>query len=261
MIQPAMSRSGARRGLLVLGVVLIAACGGSEAAPERPRPPTRFVAGEGARSAIVLPGRGRIRRAPVIFFHGWGLTGPAAYRGWLRHLAGRGSTVIVPRYQSSRRTASGRVAGNALAGVRAALRRLPRRPREVVVAGHSAGGILALDYAVRARRLGLPAARAALVVYPGAALRDMPPVPLDDLTRLPRSLRRLSVMASPVDDVVGTGPAQAIFDGAVGVPPERRRLVLVADGVAGDHFAPVTGSAAARRTFWQPLDRLIEVTP
>ncbi|MGI9099229.1 MAG: alpha/beta fold hydrolase [Solirubrobacteraceae bacterium] len=88
-----------------------------------------------------------------MFLHGWGLTGPKAYDGWLRHLTARGSTVIVPRYQSSSGTNSEDVPDSALAGVRSALRRLRPRPRRVVVVGHSVGGILAVDYAARASRL------------------------------------------------------------------------------------------------------------
>jgi acetyl esterase/lipase len=207
----------------------------------------------------VLPGRGPRRGPTVVFFHGWGLTGPTAYRSWLRHLTSGGSTVIVPRYQTSLRTSSEAVPDNALAGVRSALRRLRPRPRGVVVVGHSVGGILAVDYAARARELGLPPALAVMAVLPGGALRDMPPVPEDDPASLPSTIRRLLVLASPTDRVVGTTPAQAIFEGAVNVPDARRRLIEVHDPVAGDHFAPVVGSVAARRTFWSPLDRILSL--
>lgn len=248
--------------LLVVAVAAIAATaadrqGANSSAP--PDAPAPFVVGSGATSARVLPGRGRWRRPTVVFLHGWGLTGPTAYRSWLRHLTLRGSTVIVPRYQTSLRTWSEAVPDNALAGARSALGRLRPRPRGVVVVGHSVGGILAVDYAARARELRLPPALAVMSVFPGGALRDMPPVPEDDPARLPSTIRQLMVLASPTDRVVGTSPAQVIFEGAVNVPDARRRLIQVDDPVAGDHFAPVVDSAAARRTFWGPLDRILSL--
>ena len=218
-----------------------------------------FVVGSGARSARVLPGRAPRERATVVFLHGWGLSGRRAYAAWLEHLADRGSTVIVPRYQTSLRTPSNTVVDNALAGVRNAIRRLERRPRAVVVVGHSVGGVLAVDYAVRARSAGLPPARAVMAVYPGGALRDSPPVPLDDAASLPSSTRRLVVIASPADAVVGTGPAEAIYAAAAKLAG-RRRLIRVEGPTAGGHFAPVLDSAAARRRFWKPLDRLVRLS-
>lgn len=244
----------------VVVVAAVVAGGGTAPRPAgRAAAPEPFTAGLGARSARVLPGTGPRRRPAVVFLHGWGLTGRRAYGAWLRHLRARGSTVIVPRYQSGLQTPGDRAAGNALAGVRAALRRLRPRPRGVVVAGHSTGGVIAVDYAVRAGRLGLPPALAVLAVYPGGALRNVVPIPVEDPAGLPASLRRLVVIASPYDQVVGTGPAEELYGGAVTLPDTRRRLVLVDDRAAGDHFAPVVGSALARRVFWPALDRLVDL--
>ena len=248
-------------GLVVVVAAAAAGCGavagGGDAgrpAREAPRP---SVVGSGARSALLLPARGRRHGPAVVFLHGWGLTGPTAYRSWLRHLTDRGSTVIVPRYQASLRTSPETLPGNLMAGVRAALRRLRPRPRGVVVVGHSVGGILAVDYAARARSLGLPPAVAVMIVYPGGVLRDMPAVPEDDPKRVPSSVRRLLVLASPSDRVVGMAPAQAIFHGSLRLPAARRRIVEIDDPVAGDHFAPVLDSPTARRVFWSRLDRLL----
>lgn len=222
-----------------------------------PRP---FTAGTGARAARVLPARGGNRRPAVVFLHGWGLLGRDAYRPWLRHLAARGSTVIVPRYQDGLQTPSSEVLDNAIAGVRAAVARLRPPPSRVVVVGHSTGGVLAVDYAVRAPSLGLPPASAVMAIYPGAALRTMPPIPQEDPAALPATVRRMVVLASASDVVVGTAPAEAIQQGATGLPLERRELILVTEPGAGDHFAPVTDTPAARRVFWRTLDDLLAAT-
>ena len=246
--------------LLAVGWILVVLQGGDEptSTPKPPDPPRPFTVGRGARSALVLPAQGDRRRPVVVFLHGWGLVGREAYRPWLDHLAARGSTVIVPRYQKSVRTGSELVLANAVAGVSRALRRVRPRPRYVVVVGHSAGGVLAVEYAVSAHRLELPAARAVVAIYPGAALRDMPPIPQSDPAALPSTTRRLMILASPLDDVVGDGPAQALHDGAVNIADGRREIISVDDPVAGRHFAPVTDSPAARQQFWRRVDALLD---
>ena len=104
----------------------------------------------------------------VLFLHGWGATGAARATGpWLEHLARAGNAVIYPRYQDSFAEPPAQVLGNVVLGVRAALRRLDEDPRSLVVAGHSAGGALAADYAAVARSVGLPAPRAVFAAYPG----------------------------------------------------------------------------------------------
>lgn len=193
----------------------------------------------------------------MIFLHGWGLSGRRAYAGWLRHLVARGSPVIVPRYQASLRTNSQVVPDNAIAGVRAALRRVRPRPRKVVVIGHSVGGVLAVDYAARAAALGLPRAAGVMIVYPGGAFKNMPPVPEVDPAEIPASVGRLLVFESTTDDIVGTTPAETIAAGAVNVPSQRRSLVTIDDPTAGDHFAPAVDSPQSRREFWARADRLI----
>ncbi len=91
-------------------------------------------------------------RVPVVLFlHGWGATRPRFYRPWLDHLAREGNAVIYPRYQDSFVDQPAEVLGNALAGMRLALRRIDEEPGSLVVAGHSAGGALAADYAAIAR--------------------------------------------------------------------------------------------------------------
>ena len=228
--------------------------GAPQASPPRP-----FRVGTGSRGALVMPARGSRRQPTVVFLHGWGLIGPEAYRPWLEHLAARGSTVIVPNYQTSPRTRSGDGPENAIAGIRSALRRIRPRPRSVVVVGHSAGGILAIDYAANARRRRLPPAAALMAIFPGGALRDMPSIPEAAPEELPASLRRLWVLASNADRVVGTAPAQAIVQSAAQIPTRRRRLLVVDDPAPGDHFAPVIDSPTARRAFWARLDQLLEL--
>ena len=238
--------------------IAVAVSDGEDPAPAPgPKPPRPFTVGSGAKSALVLPARGRPRRPTIVFLHGWGLIGPQAYRAWLRHLNARGSTVIVPRYQTSLRARPQAVPDAALTGARSALRRFRSRPPSVVVVGHSVGGVLAVDYGVRARALGLPPPLAIMSVFPGAALRGMRPVPQADPGKLPSTIRRLLVLESSTDEVVSASAAETIYHGAMRLPEERRELVTIRDPAPGDHFAPVLDAPAARRVFWARLDRLL----
>ena len=248
-------------GALALGLTVLAtALGRDEKAPEARPGIERLQVGRGATGAEVVRRRGAPAQPAVIFLHGWRLLGRTAYRDWILHLARRGRTVIVPRYQERRGTPPEAALANALAGIRAALRRVPIRPGSVTVAGHSAGAALAADYAAVAAQEDLPPANAVLAIYPGRIIRaTSEPIPQVDPALIPSPVR-LVVMASPADEIVGEQPAQELFAAATAVPPENRSLVEVDDPAAGDHFAPVLGSTAARRTFWRPLDRLLERT-
>ena len=210
--------------------------------------------GRGVQQSTIVRPDASGPRPVVVFLHGWGAPDPAFYRPWLEHLARRGSTVIYPRYQDSFVEPPRQALGNVLAALRIALARPGLDLNGLVIAGHSAGGALAADYAALAPTAGLPAPDAVFAAYPGRTLpsipRGLPEIP----PRLIGPGTRIVALASRADGVVGTATARAMVRGA------RRadaRLVLVDDPAARDHQAPQRADAAARRTFWAPLDALI----
>jgi acetyl esterase/lipase len=237
----------------LLAVLVLAGCGTGDAGP--PRLITETV-GRGPQTAtIVRPDVDR-RLPVVLFLHGWGATRPRSYRPWLDHLAREGNAVIYPRYQDSVLEPPPQVLGNVLAGVRAALTRIDEDPRSLVVAGHSAGGALAADYAAIAASAKLPVPVAVFSAYPGRRLRGVPfGLPEIDPARIAPATR-LVALAGTRDRVVGMQPARRLarLAGA-----RRRSLVVVGDPAASDHLGPQRGDAAARRAFWERLDRLIRL--
>ena len=242
-----------RAALSAVLFLVLAGCGNADVGP--PRLITETV-GRGPQTATIIRPDVDRRLPVVLFLHGWGATRPRSYRPWLDHLAREGNAVIYPRYQDSVLEPPPQVLGNVLAGVRAALTRIDEDPRSLVVAGHSAGGALAADYAAIAAGAKLPVPIAVFSAYPGRRLRGVPfGLPEVDPARIPPATR-LVALAGTRDRVVGMHPARRLarLAGA-----RRRSLVVVGDPAASDHLGPQRADAAARREFWARLDRLIRL--
>jgi acetyl esterase/lipase len=209
------------------------------------------VLGRGARTVTILEpsAQGAGPRPVVVFLHGWGALSPSLYGPWLVHLVRGGQTVVYPRYQDSVLTDPTTVLATTVLALRTAFRVAPPAAGTLVVAGHSAGGALSADVAAVARGAGLPRPVGVFAVYPGRRLRGVRAgVPAIGLTTVPHGTDVVA-LGSARDDTVGTAEARRI--GRLG------RYVAVTDPRAGEHRAPLSSAAVARRVFWAPLDRLI----
>jgi acetyl esterase/lipase len=220
----------------------------------------RFEVGSGANAAEVVRPEGVTGPSPgIIFLHGWGELGVGKYRAWIDHLARRGNVVIVPRYQTSSASPPGTVLSAALSGVRAAHRTAPIAADTLVVVGHSAGAALAADYAATAATdETLPSPLGIYAVYPGRAILGYPTgIPVVDPGMIPRRTR-IFAMGGTRDTVVGTAPALELLSSATSVPPEHKTYVEITGRRLSAHYAPLESNRRVRRTFWEPLDELIE---
>jgi acetyl esterase/lipase len=219
----------------------------------------RVDVGEGPRSAAIFRSPGvPPRPGPVvILLHGWVAIDPARYGPWISHLVRDGTTVIYPAYQTKPAYDTITPLANLLAGVRAALEQVQVAPGRLVVAGHSAGGALAADYAAVAAAHGLPAPAAVFSVYPGRKLRYLPvPIPAANLSAIAPGTRVLAY-AGERDTAVGSTTARQIVEGAIHADATLR---TIRDDAVDEHSAPRYSDAAARRTFWAPLDELVAAT-
>ena len=284
--------------LLVLGVLVSASVGGDGDAP-RPSPARPSVAarpatsaraagsrfapagaervdvGSGPRGAAIFrpldasaAGRARAAAAPappappvagpvVVFLHGWRAVDPASYGSWIAHLVRAGATVIYPAYQAAPFEDTTSPLPNTLVALRLAFERVHAARGRVVVVGHSAGGALAADYAASAQTAGLPVPAAVFSIYPGRSLRGIAlRIPAVSARNIPAGTRVLAY-AGARDRVVGSATARAIVRTATRA---RASLRIIRDPRVADHGAPGRSGAAARRTFWVALDRLIAAT-
>ena len=237
-------------------LALLAGCGGdgAPALRETTRGDLIYATGGTGAGRVTV-----IRRADaeppypvVLFLHGWGATEPRFYGPWLEHLAREGNAVVYPRYQQSVAEPPAQVLGNAQVGIRLAFDGLDLARDGLVVAGHSAGGALAADYAAIAAEAGLPAPRAVLSMYPGRAFRGID-IGIPSAGPVPAGVT-LRVLTGEQDSVVDPRDAQAIVRDA---RTTDRRLSLVTANGAADHLGPQRETPVARRVFWARLDRMI----
>jgi hypothetical protein len=215
--------------------------------------------GQGTSQVWVLAPKSPIR-AIVVFGHGWKTAPPSAgypwvgqFEPWLEHLLAGGSAVIFPRYQLGLGDPQDRERARAfLVGTRTGLARLGRPHVPVVAVGYSFGASLALAYAAAYRGWNLPPPRAVMAIFPAGLIPGFPLPPLD------RSIRVL-IEVGDADVVAGRSGADSYWRWLAGHPASRKQYEVVrsAPGFAATHAAPKLATAAARRAFWAPLDRLI----
>jgi pimeloyl-ACP methyl ester carboxylesterase len=200
--------------------------------------------GEGARQVWVL--RPSVApKAVVVFAHGFGDTSEPNHP-WLDHLLARGNVVVWPRYQATLAESRNETVVNLREGLRLAfadpeLRRLP-----VVAVGYSWGAKLVFHYGVNADRWGLPRPRAIVSMFPGSLQRGLPP-----RGPLPKTTRVL-LLAGGRDDPVAAGA----YWKWLRPHPAARKSYRILPGLT--HDAPMRTDAAAQRTFWAPLDALVD---
>lgn len=234
----------------------------------------------------------------VIFFHGWTLTNPASYGGWLDHLARRGCVVLCLEYEPTTSTPMGAFTANAMESVREAVGWLRERQDlsvdwdRVVVVGHSAGGMLAANYAALAKSSQAPVPKAVFAVHPGTywVKRSDNYTPLENMAEIPPETLLL-VLQGDEDRLALPRDGREIIASATNLPPEKKRLVVLqADGhgrprIQSGHFAccahdsaydanaiinGVEVSSADRKVeiepqaylvYWRLLDALIAAPP
>jgi acetyl esterase/lipase len=218
----------------------------------------RIDVGSGARGAAIFrPRDARPKQPVVVFLHGWLAVDPALYGPWIAHLVHGGATVIYPSYQEAPFLDTVSPLPNTLVALRLAFEQVKVAPGRLVVAGHSAGGALAADYAASARAAGLPAPAAVFSVYPGRSLRGISlRIPTVSARHIAAGTRVLA-LAGADDRVVGSRVARTIARTATRA---RATLRIVRDRRVDDHGAPQRFGAASRLVFWAPLDRLIAAT-
>lgn len=252
-----------------LAVALLSGCGGGgNGGDEATRPEasgttveveggvaTPYGEGDG-RVWVLTPEDGDVESV-VVYLHGWGASLPNEWHQvWLEHLLANGSAVVFPQFQDGFDDTFLATPADLREGLRLGFAALGEPDVPVVAAGFSIGGALSWVYAANAGRWGVPAPRSVYSIFP------IDPAQVDpglDLSALEDT--RALLLVGDQDVVAGSAGADAITRQLTSLPDDLRttRVVRTSDEFVADHEAPTyVESPAVRKTFWEPLDGLVD---
>lgn len=218
--------------------------------------------GEGLTRTFIVRKRGLAGPQPaVVLLHGFGSSLVVGYEPWIEHLARQGLTVIFPSWQQPPFPTDGSQNPRKAMfdGVRLAVEAAPVQTDKVAILGFSAGGALAFDYAaLAADEPGIPPAKLVYSIYPGRAFPGQTKaiLPLPPVAAMPAETKVVTLV-SRKDEEAGTRWGVEQHEALRGRGAEKRELVYVTTKGLTDHYAPADYDSKARRTFWQPFDRLL----
>jgi len=175
----------------------------------------------------------------VVFTHGFGEWNPLRYGHWIEHIVEQGNIVIFPRYQKSEYTTlATSFTSNAVTGIQRALDTIKNHPtwtqpflNKVLYVGHSYGGLISANYAVKYATYGIPKPRAILMACPGYG--SYPGGQLSSYSAMDSSIYMLDIFERS-DTVVDSTFALQVFNQTIAVPYSHKNLVI--------HFADSTGT-------------------
>ena len=205
----------------------------------------------------MLRPKGTETSSVVVYLHGYGANLPFYWHvEWMDHLLEKGSTVLFPQYQEGGDDPFILTPYDLAAGLQTGFAAIEYDGEPVVAAGFSLGATLAFVYAGRAEEWGVPAPRAVYSIFP------VDPVLVDmglDLSAIENT--RALLLVGDRDEVVGQDGAREIVKGLTGLPRSLKqlRLIRTTDDVFAIHDSPTfVSDPVVRRTFWVPLDRLVD---
>jgi pimeloyl-ACP methyl ester carboxylesterase len=153
---------------------------------------------------------------PVVFVHGYGALNPMIYGQWIRHLVGKGHTVIYPRYQKDLLGTSPRdFVMNTATAVSSALERLEGPEDGLFFIGHSYGGVIIANLAANWRAFHLPEPRIAFLCEPGSG--PFNGGVLESYETMDSTLY-LTIMVGDKDETVGQDFGRMVYESAVLTP-------------------------------------------
>lgn len=187
----------------------------------------------------------------VVLNHGYGGMEPVYYLAWLQHLVRRGNVVVYPRYQANLLTPPRTFTDNAITAVKNAITWLQASSTRVqpqlgrfAIAGHSYGGVVAVNMGHRWQSAGLPQPD---VLFPVEPWHQN----MDALSGTPATVLMNCLVAGD-DTLAGRTGCDQIWDRTGHVPAANRDYVWMFSDSYGtpdlvaDHGQATTGGGTDR---------------
>jgi hypothetical protein len=227
----------------------------------------------------------------VVFNHGYGVYNPGPYGDWIEHLVRKGNIVIFPRYQYNLTIPlSSAFTNNSAKAIRDALTELTSsssyvQPKydNMVIIGHSYGGVITSNLATQYTSYGIPRPKAIMLCMPGTSIYTLGR--LNSYNTMDSNINVLSIIGEN-DIVVGDTFGLEIFNTTNNIPTSHKNLVeLKSDSYGSPNIAAghnvclasnisydggtigsvITGAYVEARTnavdfycFWKLADALID---
>ena len=151
----------------------------------------------------------------VVLNHGWGAYNPMAHGAWIRHLVYQGYAVIFPRYQKSVLTHASTYTNNAAHAIKSSISTIQEKfgvqpnTDEMVIFGHSYGGVISVNLAIKWQEFDIPKPKAIMSIQPGHG--PIKSGRIDDYSKFPEDIKLLLIY-SEKDIVTGDEFAREVFD-------------------------------------------------
>lgn len=188
-------------------------------------------------------------RPVIVFLHAWGAVNPAAYGGWIEHLARKGNLVLFPRFQEIGKIRPADATDKAAALVKEALAALADDPtakpnlNHVAFLGHSAGAGLAFNLAAVAKDHGLPTPKLVHGLMAGGLASDAKArgIQLANLAQIDPATLLVTVIGDR-DQRPSDQASRRLLKEAAAVPPERKVFLRA---LSDSHGFPVLSATLA----------------
>ena len=175
----------------------------------------------------------------VVFTHGFGEWNPLRYGNWIIHLVEQGNIVVFPRYQKDEYTTfPTSFTPNTVTGILRAIDTIKKHSTwtqpeldNVFYVGHSYGGLISANLAVKYASYGIPKPKAIELSCPGYG--SYPGGQLTSYSGMDSAIKVLDIFERS-DTVVDSTFALQVFNQTTAVPYSHKNLV--------EHFADNTGT-------------------
>ncbi len=190
----------------------------------------------------------------VVFIHGLDIVNPYLYGAWINHLVKQGNIVIYPKYQDAASVVPAtEFNANTVTALVNAFDTLTQaghvkaRTQNVVVAGHSYGGLMTANMGILAATSGFPVPKALFSCQ--GYTDNTTDTRLPDYSIMPAEMNML-ILVGDNDAIVGTTFGHFLMDSTINVPTSHKNLIT--------HHSDNHGSPSIGATHFEPCSRADE---